>query len=109
MTDPLRFLWRMVVFLAIVAAVAVMLSGTLAIALAANPVLDAVILLALLIGIIWNVRQVVSLRREVFWVEAFQNSRASLSALPSPRLLAPMASMLAARARRSEESGNTRV
>ncbi len=109
MTDPLRFLWRMVLFLVIVAGVAAMLSGTLSIALAANPVLDAVILGVLLIGILWNVRQVVSLRREVFWVEAFQNSRASLSALPAPKLLAPMASMLAARAKRANEAGNARV
>lgn len=109
MTDPLRFLWRMLVFLAVVAGVAAMLSGTLSIALAANPVLDAVILGVLLIGIVWNIRQVVSLRREVFWVEAFQNSRASLSALPAPKLLAPMASMLAARAKRATEAGNARV
>lgn len=109
MTDPLRFLWRMVLFLVIVAGVAAMLSGTLSIALAANPVLDAVILGVLLIGILWNIRQVVSLRREVFWVEAFQNSRASLSALPAPKLLAPMASMLAARAKRANEAGNARV
>ncbi len=109
MTNPLRYLWRMLLFLAIVAGVAAMLSGTLSIALAANPVLDAVILGVLLIGILWNVRQVVSLRREVFWVEAFQNSRASLSALPAPKLLAPMASMLASRAKRANEAGNARV
>ena len=109
MTDPLRFLWRMLLFLAVVAGVAAMLSGTLSIALAANPVLDAVILGVLVIGIAWNIRQVVSLRREVFWVEAFQNSRASLAALPAPRLLAPMASMLAARAKRAADSGNARV
>lgn len=109
MTDPLRYLWRQVLFLAIVAAVAAMLSSTLSIALAANPVLDAVILMVLLIGILWNMRQVISLRREVFWVQAFQNSRASLSALPAPRLLAPTASMLASRARRAAEAGGGRV
>jgi len=109
MTDPLRYLWRMLLFLVIVAGVAAMLSGTLAIALSANPVLDAVILFVLLLGILWNIRQVVSLRREVYWVEAFQNSRASLSALPAPKLLAPMASMLAARAKRANEAGSARV
>lgn len=103
MTNPLHYLWRMLLFLAIVAGVAVMLSGTLSTALAANPVLDAVILGVLLIGILWNIRQVVSLRREVFWVEAFRNSRDSLSALPAPKLLAPMASMLSARASRAPD------
>ncbi len=37
------------------------------------------------------------LRPEVTWVETYQTSRTRLAALPSPRLLAPMASMLAMR------------
>jgi hypothetical protein len=51
-----------------------------------------------LIGISWNVRQVLRLSPEVMWLETFQRSRARLAGLPAPRLLAPMASMLSDRA-----------
>ena len=43
-----------------------------------------------------------SLRR-VHWLETFQTARAQLAALPPPRLLAPMASMLAARQAKTRE------
>ena len=51
----------------------------------------------LLIGIGWNLRQVLRLSPEVTWLETYQTARPRLSSLPSPQLLAPMASMLAAR------------
>jgi len=62
-----------------------------------NPVLNSLILLILALGIIWNLRQVLRLTPEVTWLETYQTARTRLVALPSPRLLAPMASMLAAR------------
>ena len=66
-------------------------------AYANNPVLNSLILLVLLIGIGWNLRQVLRLTPEVTWVETYQTARPRLSSLPAPQLLAPMASMLAAR------------
>ena len=51
----------------------------------------------LLGGIAWNVRQVLVLRAEVRWLEAFRAPRDGGRAQPTPRLLAPMAAMLAAR------------
>ncbi len=97
MTRPLLYLFRMLIFLAAVIVVVVLLSGALLAAFDANPLLNSLILLVGLLGVAWNIRQVTRLAPEVAWVEAFRRSRASLSALPAPRLLAPMASMLAAR------------
>lgn len=97
MTQPRVYLWRMVGFLACVGVVAVALFDQLAHAFTANPVLNGVIVAVLLAGIVWNLRQVLVLRHEVAWLEGFRTVRTSGEAAVQPRLLAPMASMLAAR------------
>lgn len=97
MTRPNVYLIRMAIFLVAVLVVAAMLSPVLLGAYANNPILNSFILLVLLIGIAWNLRQVLRLSPEVGWVETFQNARPRISSLPSPKLLAPMASMLASR------------
>jgi hypothetical protein len=99
MTRPTTYLIRMLVFLAAVAVVAGLLHERLLLAFSANPVLNSLILLVLAIGIAWNLRQVLRLAPEVTWVETFQSARARLAALPPPRMLAPMASMLASKSR----------
>jgi hypothetical protein len=95
MTPPNRFLWRMLGFLAAVALLAGLLSRELATAFAANPLLNSVIAVVLLLGIAWNIRQVIGLTREVEWLEAFRATGAPEA--PPPRLLGPMSSMLAQR------------
>jgi hypothetical protein len=95
----------MVAFLAAVLAVTALLAGPLITAFDANPMLNSLILLVLALGIAWNLRQVLRLAPEVTWAETFQQARARLAALPAPRLLAPMASMLAARAAKARETG----
>jgi hypothetical protein len=97
MTRPNTYLIRMAVFLVAVLVVAAVLSGVLLTAFGNNPVLNSLILLILLIGIGWNLRQVTRLAPEVTWLETYQNARPSLVSLPSPKLLAPMANMLATR------------
>lgn len=97
MTRPSGYLIRMLVFLVAVAIVASLLSDVLITAFDNNPILNSLILLILLIGIGWNLNQVVRLRPEVTWLETYQTARNRLAALPSPKLLAPMASMLAMR------------
>lgn len=97
MTRPTSYLVRMVVFLVLVAVVAALLSPVLIPAFQNNPALNSFILVVLLLGIFWNLRQVLRLAPEVTWLETFQNARSRLAALPSPKLLAPMASMLSAR------------
>ena len=100
MTRPSPYLIRMLVFLALVLGVTALLAHELIAAFTANPLLNSVILGVLLGGIAWNIRQVVRLGPEVAWLDTFQRNRASLAALKTPPLLAPMASMLAARAPR---------
>jgi hypothetical protein len=106
MTHPSGYLVRMVVFLVAVGIVAGLLSPVLITAFDNNPVLNSLILLILALGIGWNLNQVLRLRPEVTWLETYQTSRSRLAALPSPKLLAPMASMLAMREGRS--SGEAR-
>ena len=97
MTRPNTYLIRMAVFLGLVLVVVVLLSGALADAFSNNPLLNGLIFLVLLTGIAWNLLNVQRLQPEVHWLETFQKQRSRLAALPPPRLLAPMASMLAAR------------
>ena len=97
MTRPIGYLWRMLGFLGLVAAVAVPLVPSLAGAFMANPWLNGLILAVLLGGVGWNIRQVLLLRAEVAWLDAFRHARQGAPAQPAPRLLAPLASMLAAR------------
>jgi hypothetical protein len=103
MTRPAVYLVRMVVFLAAVLVLAAVLSRALITAFETNPMLNALILLVLALGIAWNLRQVVRLTPEVRWAETFQQSRSRLAGLPAPVLLAPMASMLATRAAKGRD------
>lgn len=93
MTRPEIYLTRMLVFLAAVAGVAGLLFGSLEAAFATNPALNGLILAALVLGILYILRQVLLLRREVRWLEAYQNNQPA----PEPNLLGPMARMLAGR------------
>jgi hypothetical protein len=97
MTRPNKYLIRMAVFLALVLLVAALLSPVLLTAYANNPLLNSLIMLVLLIGIGWNLRQVLRLSAEVTWLDNYQTARPRLEPLPAPQLLAPMASMLASR------------
>jgi len=85
-----------------------LLAGTLLTAFAANPLLNSLISLVAAIGIGWNLRQVLRLSPEVAWLEAFQRNRGRISAAPAPRLLAPMARMLAARVNERGEAAAER-
>ena len=100
------YLFRMSIFLALVAAACGALSGPITRAFAANPALNGLILGVLALGILYALRQVLSLRKEAAWIAAFRRARegegrerpgAATDDLPQPRLLAPMATMLAGR------------
>ena len=105
MTRPTHYLLRMVVFLAAVVVVTGFLLPVLTTAFTNNPLLNSFILAVMLLGIAWNLRQVLRLRPEVTWLETFQASRARVTGLPTPKLLAPMASMLGARDNNARNSG----
>jgi hypothetical protein len=97
MTNPAVYLIRMTAFLVVVTIVTALLSPTLMQAFQGSPLLNGLILAILLLGVAWNLRQVLILRPEVAWLESYQNRQDRLTVLPSPRLLAPMASMLGSR------------
>ena len=99
MTRPTFYLLRMILFLVAVAAIVWMLRPVLLGAFGNNRPLNTLILLVLLGGIVWNFVGVARLSPEVRWIEAVRQPRAGLTPPASPRLLAPMASMLAARNR----------
>ncbi len=105
MTRPLTYLIRMLIFLLAVGGVAVLLQQALTTAFITNPLLNALILLVLAIGIFWNLRQVTRLSAEVTWVETFQQARERLEVLKAPKLLAPMAQMLATRRANARSAG----
>src|ERR1700750_130863 len=97
MTRPSAYLIRMVIFLVLVGGVAGLLAPVLLQAFYNNPLLNSLILFVLALGVLWNLRQVLRLSPEVTWLETYQTSRSRLAALASPKLLAPVASMLAVR------------
>ncbi|MFZ5913719.1 MAG: MotA/TolQ/ExbB proton channel family protein [Pseudomonadota bacterium] len=103
MSGQRRYLLRMVGFLAVVAGVAAVLVSTLQMAFFANPALNGLILLVLIIGIFYSFRQVLRLGAECAWIENFRHSTGAAAAdriLPEhapPVLLAPVAAILGAR------------
>ncbi|HLB96328.1 MAG TPA: flagellar motor protein MotA [Acetobacteraceae bacterium] len=105
MTKPGIYLARMLLFLAAVAGVAGLLSPVLITAFRNNPGINSLILVVLALGIAWNLHQVTRLRPEVTWLETFRTARPRLSVLPQPKLLAPMANMLAARNESGRDGG----
>ncbi|HER27588.1 MAG TPA: flagellar motor protein MotA [Rhodospirillales bacterium] len=99
MTNPRRFLIRMLAFLIVVIAATAFIFEPLAKAFLSNAPLNGLIIGVLLLGIIYNFRQVLMLTPEVMWIESFrQNAQASVQQR-TPRLLAPMATMLGERNR----------
>ena len=99
MSGQRPFLIRMSFFLALAVGVVVVLIETLATAFFANAVLNGVILGALLIGIVYNYRQVLLLKPDTAWLAAVKRGEVPGSAPPvrKPRLLSPLAAMLAER------------
>jgi len=100
MTRPHRYLIRMVLFLAAVAGVGFLLFLPFREAFMANVPLNGLIVGVLILGILYNFRQVVRLYPEVAWIEDFRNNletngaRSGLSQAQPPRLLTPMATMV---------------
>lgn len=104
MTDPRRYLIRMVIFLALVAVVCGVLGGPLSEAFMANPALNGVILGVLLIGIIFIFQQVFRLVPEVQWIETYRTNAPGSSVREPPSLLVPVATLLGDRQPSSRQS-----
>jgi hypothetical protein len=109
MTRPRRYVLRMALFLAAVAAVVALLYPGLERAFLTNAPLNGLILGVLLFGILYSFRQVLRLGREVAWIDGFRAEAAAGAegrggdgrpAAGKPRLLAPLATVLGDRRRR---------
>jgi hypothetical protein len=90
LSSPQVFLLSMLVFLAIVAFIAAILTRQISSAFSTNPGLNGLILGVLLIGILLAFLQVTRLFREVRWVNSFRAG----SEETEPVLLAPMKALL---------------
>ncbi len=104
MTRPHTYLVRMLLFLAAVAVASVLLFQPLTQFFMANAALNGLIVGVLVLGVIYNFRQVVRLYPEVGWIDNYREglengmSRASTpSEEHHPKLLAPMATMVSKR------------
>ncbi|HEX9701366.1 MAG TPA: flagellar motor protein MotA [Rhodospirillales bacterium] len=93
MTRPRKYLIRMIVFLVAVTVLCGALFQPLYHAFMTNAPLNGLIIGVLVLGIIYNFRQVLMLYPEVAWIENFRATSAPLSDA-SPKLLAPMATMV---------------
>jgi hypothetical protein len=97
-TRPRRYLIRMAVFVLAVAAGAALLGRPLSEYFMGNPAVNGVILGVLVAGIFYIFGQVLRLNPEVAWIERFRRSPDAPNLnLSTPRLVAPMATMLATR------------
>src|SRR3546814_12633676 len=90
MTKPRRYLTRMGVFLLVAALACGLLFPALRDAFMANPVLNGVILGALLIGIVHIFRTVTIISPEVAWIATFRLAQIYVSPDSSHRPLPPL-------------------
>ena len=94
LSSPRIFLVRMLVFLVLCTLVIVVLYKQIMLAFFANPGLNALIGMVLLVGTILSFRQVIRLYPEVAWVNNFRIADPGLALDQRPALLAPMAAIL---------------
>ena len=94
LSSPRIFLVRMLVFLVLCGLIGFVLYKQIITAFFANPGLNALIGLVLLIGTILAFRQVIRLYPEVAWVNNFRIADPGLAIERRPILLAPMAAIL---------------
>jgi hypothetical protein len=100
MTNPQRFITRMILFL-VLAAVAVAAAYELVIRIFFyNPPLNGLIIGVLLVGIVYMFRRVLGLKPEIRWIESFRTQQPGFSLQAAPRLLAPIANVLGEQERR---------
>ncbi len=92
LSSPRIFLVRIVVFLILIGFMVLILYQKVGQAFMANPGLNGLIVGVLLIGIVFGVRNVARLFREIRWVNALP--RGNAGAVKPPILLAPMATLL---------------
>jgi len=104
MTSPQRYFGRVLIFLFLVTAVAGAVYEIVFRAFMHNPALNGLILGVLVLGIIYTIRRILSLRAEVRWIDSFRTTGPGFSLEAPPRLLAPVAGILGDQDRRGKAS-----
>lgn len=99
MSESNRVLIWMLAFLAVIVALSAFLLHPLQTAFFANQVFNGMILGVLALGIVINFRHVLALKPEMHWLGSFRRGDSAVRPKRGPRLLAPMAKMLAGRDR----------
>ena len=99
MTIPARYLLRMTAFLAVVGIGLSVVGERLMSAFAANVFLNGLIVVVLLVGIVFCLWLVARLWRDVGWIRRYQQVH-DVAAAGTPRMLAPMATMIGERGNR---------
>ena len=94
-TDPKRFLFRMMLFLAFVGTICALLFAPLQSAFMGNPALNSVILATLGLGILYVIRQILRLTPERNWLLSIQKTGSLDTPEKRPVLLATVYAMLA--------------
>ena len=92
-TNPFVYLVKMVIFLVLVAMVAIILLPQLLDAFWSNPFINGMILFVLFVGIVLSFRQVIRLFPEVNWVNSLQEGNTA-QLRRGPVLLAPVAAIM---------------
>jgi hypothetical protein len=106
-SSPRIFLVRMLLFLIMGALFMVILYRQIWNAFTANPPLNTLIIIVMLIGIVFAFRQVIRLFPEIAWVNSFRLADPGLAVDRTPVLLAPMATILRDRVGRMTMSPQT--
>lgn len=101
LSSPMAFFWPMVIFLILVGFVAAILFRQAQTAFSSNPGLNGLILLVLAIGVFLIFSQVLRLRPEVRWFNAFMAAGSADKAGREPTLLAPMCALIGERRSRT--------
>ncbi|MGE4529637.1 MAG: flagellar motor protein MotA [Rhodospirillaceae bacterium] len=97
MQSPRRYLRRMILFLAAVAAAVVVTFPVLHRAFMVNPALNGLICGVVFVGVTFAIRQVLALAPELRWADSFRQQKPGAPSMPEPHLLAPAARMFADR------------
>lgn len=101
MSNPQRFLNRVIVFLAITLLVVAAVYDVVWRAFMHNAVLNGLILGVLFVGLAYTVRRILMLKAEIAWLEAVKEGLGPAPGEELPRLLGPVANALAAHGARA--------
>lgn len=94
MSSPQRYINRVIAFLVLALGVLGVLHEVVLQAFLHNPLLNALILTVMIIGIVYNFRRMFRLKPELRWIEAARSGSPGLSTQDAPVLLAPVAQAL---------------